>query len=89
MANFLQALEWMEKGHKVRINHWGNKEYFWWVPDYKEFTFDNLWCIKQPDKGEACMILSFVLSNDWVICDELKPKEEDLESTQKTGRKSE
>lgn len=76
MANFLQAIQWMENGHQVRVSTWGNKDYFWYVDN--DYSFDNLWCIRQPDGGEACMILSFVLSEDWVICDELEKENVDV-----------
>ena len=75
MANFLKAIEWMEEGNKVRVSSWGNKDYFWYVDD--KFSFDNLWCIRQPDGGDACMILSWVLSKDWVKCNYLKFENEE------------
>jgi hypothetical protein len=34
-------------------------------------SFDNLWCIKQPDGTDACMIRSFVESDDWEIYNEI------------------
>ena len=64
MADFIQAMKWMEDGYKVRIETWENKEYYWWVDT--DYTFDNLWCINDPD-GETTMIRSWIESNDWVI----------------------
>jgi len=67
MANFKQAMDWMEVGKKVRIDSWGNKDYYWHVPDWDTFTFDNLWWIKDFRGDEACFIRSFVEAEDWVI----------------------
>ncbi len=76
MVNFLHALKLMEEGNKVRISTWGNNDYFWYVPTWDELTFDNLWCIEQSSGGEACMIVSWILSEDWVCCNHLKSEKE-------------
>ena len=65
MANFIQAMNWMEEGYKVRSASWENKEYYWCVDT--NFTFDNLWCIKDPHGDEACMIRSWIEKDDWEI----------------------
>jgi hypothetical protein len=65
MADFIQAMKWMEDGEKVRRERWSNKKYYWWVDI--NFTFDNLWCIKDSDDGDACMIRSYIEADDWEL----------------------
>ena len=67
MANFIQAMKWMEEGKKVRISDWENKEYYWHVPNFDEYTFDNLWFIKQSNGEDGCFIRSWIESEDWEI----------------------
>lgn len=65
MADFMQAMKWMEEGYKVRIDTWENEEFYWWVDT--QFTFDNLWCINDSSGDETCMIRSWIESDKWVI----------------------
>jgi len=63
MGTFQEAMDWMEEGYKVRISTWENEEYYWWVDT--DYSFDNLWCIKDPEGDDACMIRSWIHSNKW------------------------
>lgn len=65
MADFKQAMKWMEEGKKVRREGWGNPDYYWWVDT--QFTFDNLWCINAPDGEKTCMIRSWIEADDWEV----------------------
>ena len=77
MANFIQAMDWMEEGYKVRSASWENEEYYWHIDT--NFTFDNLWCIKDKYGDEACMIRSWIEKDDWEIYSQSKATKQKTE----------
>ncbi len=80
MSNFQQAMQWMEEGKKVRIKSWESEKYYWFVDT--QYSFDNLWCIKQSNGTDACLIRNFIEATDWEIYEE---KESDGDLLKRLG----